>query len=525
MLALTALFLLGLFATEMADPDSWFHLKTGEYMMRQHRLPYPDPFAWTTPPPTDITQYFNLTHEWLAQVWMYLLYAAGGFAAIILWKALALAATCAIVGFIAMRRTDSLTAGVLAALGSAWLVSVFNSDRPTIFTFLFIAVYLAIFEVRQRLWLLPAIAIVWANCHGGFFLGWLICGAYSVAAWRDADRKQVWLWSGAALAASLVNPNGWRVIETLLLYRQSAMQATLIEWSKPYLWGPPYAFDILLYAAAAVLLYRARQVRLSDWLLFALFAAAALSAFRNIILIGILAPVLIAAYFPWRRAVPVAAIYALMAALAAGTLYGTVRGRFFQFHAAEWRFPVGAARFLAQHNIPGPLFNTYEHGGYLMWAGQKVFIDGRALSETVFQEYREILGGKAEGLEKRKVRTVVLNSFEFVSGVMYPLVIALYNQPDWQLVYADAQAMVLMKDTPPGVRVLAKQLMMDHIDLECSAHIEKDPEYPLCARTLGDFYLRNNSKERAKKALALYLASDPDADASAKQAYQGLIGH
>ena len=41
-----------------------------------------------------------------------------------------------------------------------------------------------------------------------------------------------------------------------------ALTATLIEWKRPYLWGPPYAFDILLYAAGATLIIWWRKVRL-----------------------------------------------------------------------------------------------------------------------------------------------------------------------------------------------------------------------------------------------------------------------
>src|ERR1035441_9866730 len=48
LLALAAIFLLGLFATEMSDSDSWWNLATGRYVVTEHRLPVPDPFAYTT---------------------------------------------------------------------------------------------------------------------------------------------------------------------------------------------------------------------------------------------------------------------------------------------------------------------------------------------------------------------------------------------------------------------------------------------------------------------------------------------
>ena len=111
--ALAALFLIGLFSTEMADPDSWWHLKTGQYILERHRLPFPDPFAWTTAgaapgyPGEEVTRRFNLTHEWLAQVLMYLVWAAGGFGAVVFAKALLLAGMCGLAGFVAARRTGS----------------------------------------------------------------------------------------------------------------------------------------------------------------------------------------------------------------------------------------------------------------------------------------------------------------------------------------------------------------------------------------------------------------------------------
>src|SRR5258708_39179810 len=74
------------------------------------------------------------------------------------------------------------------------------------------------------------------------------------------------------------------------------MTADLVEWHPPYLWGPPYAFDILLYAAALAVVVSWRRVRPAHWALFIAFAGASLTAFRNIPLIAFLAPVLIAAY-------------------------------------------------------------------------------------------------------------------------------------------------------------------------------------------------------------------------------------
>jgi hypothetical protein len=540
LVSFTALLLMGLFSSELSDPDSWWHLKTGEYIVTEHRLPYPDPFAYTTAHAApayageERTRHFNLTHEWLAQAGMYLAESAGGLGAVVLVRAFLLAAMCGFVGLVAWRRAGSLLWGIAAALATAWLAVEFAHDRPSILSFAFTAAFIALFEFERYLWLVPALALVWANCHGGFFLGWVVCGAYTVEALvrRAPDLRRVAAVSAAAVLLSGLNPNGFGVLGTILDYRRSALQSTLIEWSRPALWGEPYAFDVLLYAAALTLLLSWRPARPADWLLFAAFAAAALTAFRNEMLVGIVAPILIATYFPWKRALPSAARWIAAAALLAALVAGMARGSFFQLRAAEWRFPSGAASFLRDHRISAPLFNTYESGGYLIWRGIPVFIDGRALSESVFSDYRTILAAppgdpaRRELLARYGIGAVVMNAFEYNSGSLYGLALALPGSAEWKLVYEDPQAMVFLREVPAGLPVLDKGRILDHLQGECEIHIARDPEFSLCARTLGDLFLRAGDNARARHALALYLQHPYNgiADPEARRAYLQLLG-
>jgi hypothetical protein len=448
--------------------------------------------------------------------------------AVVLWKALLLTLLCGAVGWTAARRTGSLLWGIAAALAASSLAIEFAHDRPSILSYVFTAVFLAICERGRRLWLLPVLSLVWANCHGGFFLGWIIVGAYTAQALLR--RTDVRRWLAASLATIVVsgaNPNGFGAIEAVLRYRQSPLQASLIEWSPASLWGSPYAFDLLLYAAALTMIWSWRRVRPADWLLAAAFAAAALTAFRNEMLVGVLAPILIADYFPWKRRLPRAARYAAAALLAAGLVWGAGTGRFFQLRAAEWRFPVEATRFLREHGIRGPLFNTYEYGGYLIWQGEPVFIDGRALSEQVFQDYRVILGSppgdpaRGQTLERYGVTAIVANGFEYNSGTLYPLVPALMSpsETSWHLIYEDAQALVFVRELPAGVTALPAGRVDSHLENECRLHVERDPEFSLCARTLASLYLRVGDRERARRWLKYYLDHPYGDDPEAQRAY------
>jgi len=551
-LFLTALCLLGLFSTASADTDFWWHLKTGQYIVERHSLPVPDPFAYTASaaaayPGEEQVRHFNLTHEWLSQVLMYAMYAVAGFPGIVLARAVLLASLCGLAGFLAARLSANFYAGIAAACATGSVVVAFVADRPGVVSFLGVAVFVSLLELRRGWWALPPLALLWANCHGGFLLGWVVLLAYAAqalpfrpgATWPRASRR-LWLVTACAIAASGINPNGFGVLATVLAYRRSPMQANLIEWHAPSLWGPPYGFDILLYAAALVLALSWRKVRLAHWILFAAFAGASLAAFRNTPLIGFLAPVLIAAYFPFRVKVPGALAWLPPILAAAVAAVGFAQGRFFELRVAAWTIPEKAAGYLLEHHVTGPIFNTYEQGGYLIWRmgpQERVFIDGRSLSETVYRDYNQILfnagsyadqvvGPRAELLNRYGVHVVVMNAMDYVSGTLYPLALALANPigTEWQLVYDDSQAVVFERHPPPGTAVLSNKLgrLLRHLDRECAAYIENSPDTPVCARTLGYYWLHNQVKDEARSMLLLYVSHAQRRDRQAERALREL---
>jgi hypothetical protein len=554
-LLLAALCLAGLFSTEIADPDFWWHLKTGEYIVQHRSLPVPDPFSYTTNlgkpmyAGEEKVRYFNLTHEWLAQVIQYTIYRFTGFPGIVLFKTFLLTGFCGLVGLIAARRTGNFYDGLAATLAAAAIATEFAVERPALITFFMTGLFIAILESGRKLWLLPLLSLIWANCHGGFFLGWVVLGAYSVEIlvrrWRalESHDRQVLGIAALSILVSWLNPNHFRIVEILGLYRQSSVTATLLEWKRPYLWGPPYAFDILLYAAVIVLIVWWRKVRLADWLLYIAFGTAALLSFRNIILIAIVAPMIIVTYLPWRPKATLklttATGYAALALLFAWFSVGLARGDGFRLRAAQWRYPAGAAQFLLDHHIAGPIFNTWDYGGYLIWSlwpQQKVFIDGRALNESVNQDYRRALlnlgaplfefgDARAEVFTRYQIEAIVMNCFEYTTGTIYPLALALAmpSQTDWKLVYDDGPSMIFLRHPPADMPVLNQARVLDHLEAECRMHVDRNPEYSLCARTLGFLFIRTKNLDRARRELGLYLAHPDGPDPEAAKAYRQLF--
>jgi hypothetical protein len=203
----------------------------------------------------------------------------------------------------------------------------------------------------------------------------------------------------------------------------------------------------------------------------------------------------------------------------------------------SFNFASGAADFLLAHHVNAPMFNTYEFGGYLiwrLWPQERVFIDGRALSESVFNDYARILynhsgadGGQSSQqlLDRYGIQAIVMNAFEYSEGIVYNLLPALSaNQTEWKLVYNDPQAVVFMRQPPAGVRALEPSMALTHMESECELHLDREPRYPLCARALGRVFSAVGQPGRARLWLSVYLSHPHEPDPEAEQAYAQLAG-
>jgi hypothetical protein len=510
---LAAVYALALFSRPFSDTDSWWQLKTGQYIAANHKLPVPDPFAYTTGrsapayPGEARIRYFNLTHEWLAQVGMYAVYSVAGFGGIVLLRALLLGGFCALIGLTAHRRGCGFYGSAAASFAAASVMPFLAADRPQIVTYVLLALTVYLLETRRFLWALPPIFLFWANAHGGFVIGWVAVGAYCAEAlflrWRGrpaAGERRLWMVAAAVVAASALNPNGLGVVQVLADYRRSPLQSALTEWQRTNYWEVS-AFNAVLYGAALTLLWARGKTRFVDWLLFGLFAVAALSAVRNIFLIALIGPVILAVYFPWKRALPVAAEFAVAALLAAAVVWKCLNPMSFQFRADDSDLPKGAAEFLLAHHVTAPMFNTYVEGGYLiwkLWPQCRVFTDGRALSESAFQESVRIQGNAdsaggrsaAQLLADYGIEVILVNGFEYFSGAVNYLPAALSDpsQKEWKLVFQDSNATVFVRHPPPGVQPLDSLDALTSMENQCAAHIRAFPFENGCVRELGRLF-------------------------------------
>jgi hypothetical protein len=306
---------------------------------------------------------------------------------------------------------------------------------------------------------------------------------------------------------------------------------------------------VLIFASALVAYWVWRKTRNFYYTLVGLLlpAAAAYSLVRDnpatlawiVLACAAGGPVLAAAVarLPWR---PLSLLprwqWALTLILLAAIALPVRQGRAFRFESWEAARPIGAVRFLIAHHVIGPIFNTPDQGGYLMWQlgpERRIFTDGRRLNANVAADARRIAYNISQPgartplqlLDQYGVQAILIAAFDYPTGSPHFLIAALADpaQTQWKLVYQDGQGMVYLREVPAGVRPLANIAGFASMEAQCAAHIRLVPNEPLCARETCKMYEHLGNLDRARFWMAYYLQHKKQPDPAAEVEYQRLI--
>lgn len=423
MVVLLIAFMAKVLAPHFEDPDFYWHIKTGEYLLSTWPLPKGDIFTYTHAGSPWVLS------EWLAQIVLYSVFAVTGY----FGMAVLVATMCAFCGWLIYLNCCKQMNNPVYAIMVAVVCSLFfmmTAPRPYLFSFVFFAATLFVlleFKYFQRdrlLALLPVILLLWANTHGGFFIGlvllflfcgceWLKLGFKAQGVLEPARLKKLSLWSAAALAITVINPQyfhlWWYPIEAILL---SGDTQTINEWQSPSFHVPiTQGFLVLVLFFFAVQAWTRRRPDITELAVPLVFIASAFVSVRNMPLAAIaLAPFL--AMNLTRVSLPAKAtsnggavvldrgiaitpsaaaqkpladrheqilnwVLLVVSGAALALSYPTQRKN--QEAAVATYLPVGATDFLIANHIQGRMFNSYQYGGYLifrLYPVQQVFIYG-----------------------------------------------------------------------------------------------------------------------------------------------------
>ena len=399
---------------EETDPDFWWHLATGRYIVETGTIPRVDIFSYTAVGRPWVA------HEWLSEVVMFLLYRAGGYlAAVLVFAALITLAYWMV--FRTLRLLDlGVTGATIITFWTAVMAVISWNVRPQLFSYLFFAVYLWLLLRSRRtpdraLWLMPVIMVAWVNLHAGYIMGLLLLGLFIIGETANRELqsrrsapttqgsvplRRYLLVFATTVAGTAVNPQG----PSILLYpfeysgTQNASMRFIAEWQSPNF----HDYFFLIFAAAILLLMVVRGHSPQDWALAIPVVVLTAMTFESVRVIAFFA-IVIAPYIAVRvlgsreprstgprpptpntrvrRASPLnwLLLVACLGAMAV-PLFISDRAQV----GSEPRtasFPVEGVRYIQQAGIAGNMFNTYHWGGYLAWEfypARRVFVDGRA---------------------------------------------------------------------------------------------------------------------------------------------------
>ena len=464
--------------TLLQDPDVFWHIRTGQWILDHAQFPTVDVFSYTANGKPWIPT------EWLSEVLLALAYKAGGWRALVILAAASGAATIAIVCSYLLRYLRFSVAIGWSALTAVAITPHFLA-RPHIFSYVLLAIWLVkLLDAYDeegggrlpRLRVLVPLMVIWANLHGSFTFGLALLYIFAgILFWRGLRRRDRGACRDIVLTACIVSvsalatPYGVSAaFMTLELLDLKFTIPRIVELRSPDF--QEYRAHLFLFigllAAIAATGPRLKGARL---IVFALILFTGLSYLRGLVMFFLLAPLLfarpISGTFSWlgtqfsgkptvdadtasdpvfdffrKRTVAVPVFCMVFASLT--TLSLRLRD---DILPPKRMMPQAALDFVRGAKLAGNVFNSYTFGGFLLFSGVPTFVDGRALpfGDAFLRRYFETVNlvdidAAFRTLDEYKVSWAILNPAE-------PLSKALSQSPRWNRDYADSYAVVFTR--------------------------------------------------------------------------------
>ena len=453
----------------VVDNDIWWHMKVGDWVLEHKAFPHSGILSRTA-----------ADRPWMAYSWMYevllsFFHSRFHLAGVSVYGLLlALAVTYSVF---AMTRRLSGTfwrASLLAtATCAAFLFNVF--PRPVFFSMILFTVTLTLLlearrTVRPRLlYWLPPLFVLWANAHIQFVYGIFVVGLFVVVillqhaavhvgfapddlASPPLPARTLVIVLGASLLAACIGPYSYHLYFVVFGYLRATFPYTFIGEFQALRFRDYTDFvQLLLTVFAFFALGRRKKF---DPFLTALLCAAAVVGFRT-------------ARDAWFICIPAAACIAEAFAgserdrsdtvgekggLAAAVFLLTflyARGMGFNtpnlLLAVDQVYPVRAINFLRDHPQRGPLYNTFDWGGFIAWYMPEypVAIDGRTdlYGDEIDTRFYLTENGDVSYADDPYLKDANL----FLLPRQKPLTALLASDPRFSLIYQDSLAVVFVR--------------------------------------------------------------------------------
>ncbi len=502
----------------LREPDIWWMLKTGEWMIQNKSFVTHDIFSFTF-----------AGAEWISVKWLFELLLVcfkkiGGPEFTIVIQTIV---NTALIIFLLKQFNQfnkiinpESSGTPTAAIIIATYLFIFSTEfrmvgRPEMVTHLMVAIFsFLLISYRSRpstiiYWVVP-LQIVWANAHEAYGVGAVMLIAAPVIYLLERYYykrnklltdlifpKHLIIASILAIMGISLNPNGPKmIIHPLNIFQQTQSNkftSELLSFTKEAYWNIEAYINVAIFIIVIyLLLFKFRKAKVKRpffrWvdskfglgytILLMLFFYLSLTMYRNIPVFIIFSIPLLAMgleiliKYLMRSFKTVRGHYILYGGLIiVGLLiYGYVgTGEYFKKFNSREEFgvkvnrdyhPVGAANFIRDHNIQGTCFSDYLTSSYLLWSLYpqfKTYIDLRDLD--IFDEgfFREFINMSYDPQLLAKKDSL----FNFSYAILYRpqfrvLHKYLYSHNNWDLVYLDPITAVYLKNTSANKIIIEK---------------------------------------------------------------------
>ncbi len=405
-----------------------------------------------------------INHHWLSGTIFYVLYLAGGFKLIVLFKIVIMSITFLIVFNLSLRRSSFF---VVSALSVPFIIilSQRSDARPEMFSYLFIVLFLYIlfdFEkgVSKKIFVLPPLQLLWVNIHIFFFMGPFLLLLFFIHSLIRKKRESavMLLKAGGLMAVVLpINPN---FIEGALhpLNILGEYGYEVIENVSPFIVNnhivsisiKTYIIMLLFFIISFLFALRRQNFVTTTLSLFVVLSSILM--LRNLALFALIALPFMCenlSLLTPRKKIVFLSIMLLPLIFVFQKSPTIVR----ESGAGIKDQSPGAARFFEENKISGNVFNNYDIGGYIIFnhfPGVRPFVDNRPeaypsyfFKDTYIPMQRDDMKWRAM-VEKFDFTSIYFSSGEntdFGRGFIKRRL----NDNDWGLVYADRFAMIFVR--------------------------------------------------------------------------------
>ena len=456
----------------LADGDSGWHIRTGEYILNTHQIPAQDLFSFSRP---NEAWY---AWEWLADVIFALLHRSMGLKGVVLLAGVVIPLSMTILLFHMLRRGANLFVGFVVVMLGVGCSSVHYLARPHVLTLLLLVISLLILD-RDRLrhstlvWILIPLTALWTNLHGGF-VSIIACTALIAAGnllsrrWSDALRYGA-LTAGAMLA-SLVNPYGYQLHLHVYQYLRADWIRNMVEefQSPSFRSENMLHFEILLFTGLIATASYVRRRRWPEALMILFWAHMSLGSVRHVPIYAIVSGPLIATELTewWNQIAagkPRNSVWKIL-----DTIAGDLRRNCLRFspwiavpviililinEPVKWpqdfpkeKFPVAIAARNRNLLSESRVFTSDQWADYLIYHNyprQKVFLDGRSdfYGPKMADEYLHLIGGRP-GWDK------IFEFYKFDVALVpagWALASLLERERDWETIEKSGEAVLYRK--------------------------------------------------------------------------------